>query len=398
MDGRMDERLTDDLATLGADALEPLFWPPTRLGVDSAWLGHVPFGHWLVSTQRPANIVELGTRSGVSFSAFCEAAIRCKLDTRALAFAPQNPDATEASSGLKEFLDQRYASVSTLLRSTADEALDHVPDASVDLLHVNHVCQHEDISRIFSDWLPKLSRRAMVLIHATNPREGDHVRRFWKNISPGYPHFQFLHGEGLGMLAVGEAAHGAVREICELRDDGAAMLRHRFAVLGRQWASLNDLERVTCVSAELRMEATRLHADLAARDAQIATHTTQSSAHAIQSACLTTEISRLQSCVETAQAELNELSQEIIAFEHERETFLKSTSWRITAPLRRLAGKTDIAKRKSIIKPFHQDQRRLVRSTGFDRLSVLSNIRTAGAGISTALVHPRTPSFRTEDI
>ena len=341
--------------------LGPLFWQPTRLGIGSTWLGHVPFGHWLASRHRPVGVVELGTSSGVSLSAFCEAAIRCKINTHALAFATRsssgvcrdmNVDATEAIADLRSFLDQHYASISTLLHTTSDKALQCVADGSVDLLHINDVRQDEDITRMFFDWLPKLSSRAIVLIHSINLREhNDDVWRFWTGISSKYRHFKFCHGEGLGMLIVGESTHGVARDICDLCDDDAAMVRHRFFILGRQWVSLSELERETCVSAKLRLEATRLHTDLAARDAEIATQTMQCSAHATQSACLTAEISRMQSCAAAAQAELSELSQEIIALEHEREAFLKSTSWRITAPLRRLAGKADARGHQSVIKP-----------------------------------------------
>ena len=59
------------LDPLTDEALAPLFWRPTRLGVDSAWFGHVPFAHWIVAAHRPASIVELGAHNGVSYAAFC---------------------------------------------------------------------------------------------------------------------------------------------------------------------------------------------------------------------------------------------------------------------------------------------------------------------------------------
>src|SRR6516162_8554184 len=65
--------------------LDPLFWRAGRLGVESAWYAHVPFAHWLVAVTRPRLLVELGTRNGVSYSAFCEAVVNGKLDTRCFA-------------------------------------------------------------------------------------------------------------------------------------------------------------------------------------------------------------------------------------------------------------------------------------------------------------------------
>src|SRR6202012_256569 len=82
MDGNSVE---DQVRSLWTDALDPLFWPAARRGVESAWTTHVPFAHWLVAAHRPRSIVELGTHNGVSYAAFCEAVQRTRIDCRSLA-------------------------------------------------------------------------------------------------------------------------------------------------------------------------------------------------------------------------------------------------------------------------------------------------------------------------
>jgi hypothetical protein len=67
------------------DALDPVFWTPDRIGVLSAWWGHVPFAHWLVAETRPGLLVELGTHTGVSYAAFCRAVAERGLSTRCVA-------------------------------------------------------------------------------------------------------------------------------------------------------------------------------------------------------------------------------------------------------------------------------------------------------------------------
>jgi hypothetical protein len=37
--------------------LDPLFWRLARTGVVSAWVGHVPFAHWIVRTTAPRVLV-----------------------------------------------------------------------------------------------------------------------------------------------------------------------------------------------------------------------------------------------------------------------------------------------------------------------------------------------------
>src|SRR5580698_7842913 len=75
----------DTLQHLWAPELDPLFWPDGRAGVVSAWYGHVPFAHWIVGVAKPRILVELGTHNGVSYSAFCEAVLRNRLETRCYA-------------------------------------------------------------------------------------------------------------------------------------------------------------------------------------------------------------------------------------------------------------------------------------------------------------------------
>ncbi len=358
---------SNSLEAINDVSLAPLFWRPARLGVLSAWYGHVPFAHWLVSVHRPASIVELGTHWGVSYAAFCEAVLREQLDARCLAVDSWQGDehagfyGADVLADLRRFHDARYGAFSTLKQSLFDAALQSVPDGSVDLLHIDGRHRYEDVRHDFESWRGKLSDRAVVLFHDTNVRESDFgVWRLWAELVPAARSFEFLHCHGLGVLAVGGAAGSEVEALCGLSGGAANSLRERFATLGERWMAARQLREQEDSSARLAHELGEVrkwadHAqgevnklfpqyrDLleAHRGARVAlaqarydlaaqSHGKAESAQRIES--LTAELAALRAAEAAAHGRIE-------ALYAERMALVRSTSWRITRPLRRLRAK-----------------------------------------------------------
>lgn len=225
-------------------SLAPLFWRATRIGASSAWWSHVPFAHWLVVATAPRVLVELGTHTGVSYSAFCEAVRLGGLATQCHAVDTWRGDLHTGKYGdqvfdeFRGFHDAHFARFSTLLRCTFDEALEKIADRSVDLLHIDGLHTYDAVRHDFESWLPKLSDSAVVLLHDTNERGGDFgVWRLWGELCRQYPSFEFLHGHGLGLLAIGSRPPAAIVDLCSLSSTEAATLRAHFAALGEHWSA-----------------------------------------------------------------------------------------------------------------------------------------------------------------
>ena len=51
----------------------------------SSWIGHVPFGSWLITELNPKVFVELGTHKGMSFLTFSQSILENNLQTKAYA-------------------------------------------------------------------------------------------------------------------------------------------------------------------------------------------------------------------------------------------------------------------------------------------------------------------------
>ena len=267
---------------LPGDPAEPFvlgdapFWPVDHLAEPDAWAGHIPFAFWIVEALRPQLLVELGTHSGNSYLAFAQAIHRLGLGTACFAVDTWRGDdhaghyGEEVFQELSRYHDPRYGAFSRLVRSTFDEAVQHFPDASVDLLHVDGYHTYEAVARDFATWRPKLSARAVVLFHDINVREGDFgVWRLWGELRGDHPHFEFLHGHGLGVLGIGGDLPAAVTALLRTAPDaaGVSRIREAFARLG---SSVAERMHFQARGAALQNEIDRLADAVRTADQQVA--------------------------------------------------------------------------------------------------------------------------------
>ena len=213
---------------------------PLRLHKKSGWTEHTPFAMLLVELLQPRTIVELGTQHGVSYCAFCQAVQELKLPTRCCAVDTWKGDAHATHYKESVYTDlvehhRRYEAFSKLLRMSFDQALVQFADASVDLLHIDGLHYYEAVRKDFDTWHPKLSDRAIVLFHDTmETHAGFGVHQLWRELSPNFPSFNFEHGHGLGVLAVGHRETQATQGFLATASSSAESTRALFAALGRR--------------------------------------------------------------------------------------------------------------------------------------------------------------------
>ena len=219
----------------------PIFWRPSYIA-QSAWLEHIPFAFWLVDTLRPRKIVELGTHYGSSYFSFCQAITKLDLETQCYAVDTWGGDEHAGQYGeevyrqVSEHNQQHYSDFSTLVRSTFDQALEHFPQGSIDLLHIDGLHTLEAVRHDFESWLPKLSDRAVVIMHDTNVRErGFGVFQLLDELKQQYPHFEFAHGHGLGVIGVGSEQSSEMMSLYDLSGNASAtrQVQEVFSRLGK---------------------------------------------------------------------------------------------------------------------------------------------------------------------
>jgi hypothetical protein len=220
-----------------------VFDPADRLVFPPPWIGHIPFAFWIVDVLRPSTFVELGTHSGNSYSAFCQAIQRAGIPSSAFAVDTWKGDehanlyGEEIFTEFSHFHDSHFAGFSRLVRSTFDDAVNYFSDSSIDLLHIDGLHTYDAVKHDFETWLPKLSSGGVVLFHDINVRENEFgVWKYWQELTTAHPYFRFDHCNGLGVLGIGRELPIDLKRLFHLsrKDSGteATLVRQFFSILG----------------------------------------------------------------------------------------------------------------------------------------------------------------------
>jgi O-antigen biosynthesis protein len=341
---RLDEGF--DTEARAAQPFHPLAYPTCLtdsryLSGTSAWVEHIPFAFACIELLRPRVFVELGTHKGDSYCAFCQAVDTLRLATKCYAVDTWKGDEhagfydDSVFRELKAYHDPLYGSFSRLIRSTFDEALEHFPDRSVDLLHIDGLHTYDAVSHDFEAWLPKMSERGVVLFHDTNVRErGFGVGKLWTELARRHPAFEFVHGHGLGVLAVGSEVPEALLSLTAADQATTQLVRSVFFDLGKKAAFLGEprRERARGELAAARAEIERLRGELTAGNAEIEGLRAELAARSSEAGALAEEVKRLW-------AELGKVSAQAIKSTSRVNSIKRSLIWKVVKPAWRLEAR-----------------------------------------------------------
>lgn len=188
------------------------------------WIGHIPFAYELIGRLRPSVVVELGTYSGSSFAAFCQAleAVGAPASCYGVDLWQGDVHMGRFDEALYQemaaFCATRYPAIAKLIRKDFNDAVADFADGSIDLLHIDGTHTYEAVGNDFRTWLPKMSARGVILFHDINVTMENAgpaslnfgVRRLFDEVKGPYPHLEFLHCYGLGVLVTGPDVPAAV--------------------------------------------------------------------------------------------------------------------------------------------------------------------------------------------
>ena len=332
---------TSDLRLLTPAA----FWLPERF-VASAWYQHAPFAFWVVDVHRPRVVVELGTHHGFSYLCFCQAVESLGTNTRCFAIDHWRGDHQagfyddDVLEQLASYHDPRYGHFSQLVVSTFDDAAVHFDDGSIDLLHIDGAHGLSEVTKDFERWLPKMSQQGVIIFHDINVHRDDFgVHVLWNDIKTRYPHFEFDHGHGLGVLGVGERASDTLGELfaTSAHHERSLEVSRAFARLGAAVAdrAIIELGAIPAEGPDVPA-AHELQRNLEPSERRLAETTHELAVASSRLASLRTRAAEDRSSVLTLTTEIETTRARVHALTAEVAVLRSSTSWKVTAPMRRM--------------------------------------------------------------
>jgi len=320
---------------------------PLKLEQPWSWAGHIPFAIWLTKLCKPKRLVELGTHFGHSYFSFCQSTLHYNTGTNCFAVDTWQGDHHAGYYGENIFNDvnlhneTHYREFSKLLRMTFDEALSQFSDQSIDLLHIDGLHTYDAVKHDFTSWLPKMSKRGIVLFHDTTVKKDDFgVWQFWEELTELYPAISFDHSYGLGVVVVGESPDAPVKELLEAWKNPLqrSLIKTLFSEAGRRIELQTENLSKDHYIITLNHVIIERDASIIERDNMI----TQRDASIVERDSMITQrdasITERDSMIIERDASIVERNNMIIERDTQLRKITGSSSWRMTKPIRKISN------------------------------------------------------------
>lgn len=182
---------------------DTVFWRP-RFMTDTPLMPHAPFLFWLVKTVRPHNVAVFGGGDAAALFALCQAMDKLNIAGRCLGVGFRGDSVTGIPDALREHAEMLYDDLLSW-RSDSDprEAMAVIAPSSLDLLFIDASELPEGGMPSLEDWESLLHPDGIIIIHgepATGPAQGHALQA----LAAGRPVMSFPEDQGLVILPLGD--------------------------------------------------------------------------------------------------------------------------------------------------------------------------------------------------
>ena len=234
-----------------------MFWRP-RFMADSQWLEHIPFYFWLAEAQQPRLVFEPDMTTGSTYFALCQAVDKLNIDTRCIAgFNTQ----CQQQEKIEEYNDDNYQEFSIISPEDALDSIEDIEDGTLDLLVLKYNSPLIVDKKLIDGWEKKLSDRAIVLVHGSRKKE---IKPLCRTLKKTYNNFEFVHGNGLLVVATGEQQTAKIQSLMSLGGNhtGTRIMQDVYSRLGvacrESWFSTNSKKQIKALDKQLKETADNL--------------------------------------------------------------------------------------------------------------------------------------------
>jgi hypothetical protein len=128
-----------------------------------------------------------------------------------------------------------YSNFSKLLRMKFDEALNHIEDNSVDLLHIDGLHTYDAVKHDFESWLPKMAPGGIILFHDISVlQDGFGVWKLWNELKISYKNrMEFHHSYGLGVIHLSDNTINSPKYFDSTSEENR-LIQESFTILGEK--------------------------------------------------------------------------------------------------------------------------------------------------------------------
>jgi hypothetical protein len=200
--------------------------------VTSAWIGHAPFLRFLIRELEPNVFVELGTYMGFSYFVACQTVQELALPTKTYAVDHWKGDPHQGEFDESVYqgvlaLNEQYKDFSTLLKMSFLEACEVIADGSVALLHIDGFHTYDSVKEDFENWLPKMSKNGVVILHDIHVRYADFgVFKYWGELKQKYSTIEFVGSYGLGVIFLSMPQSSKLKLLISITEQNAEAQMH----------------------------------------------------------------------------------------------------------------------------------------------------------------------------